>query len=117
MKRMICMLSVAFVFLSMLATGAMAAGTGPFTPPGQPAAGYGSPAITGNHNMSLSSSWIMPDWLMDSLLGGAGKVDAADWRYCWAAMDAAMDGGNTLTFKMGKWSDGVPVKPVLRLAP
>ena len=78
---------------------------------------HGSPALVGNHNMGLSSSWIFPPELMDQFFGGAGKLDAADWRFCWAALDAALDNRKGLVFKMGRWSDGTPVKPVVRLAP
>ena len=51
------------------------------------------------------------------MLGGDGEVDTFDYRVFWAALDAALDGQNTLTFNMGAWSDGVPVKAVTQLAP
>lgn len=77
----------------------------------------GTPALIGDHNMSLSACWIYPAFLMDLFFGGAGEVDATDWRFCWAALDAALDNQSGLTFDMGNWSDGVSVKPVVRLAP
>lgn len=78
---------------------------------------YGAPALMGDHNMSLTGNWLYPAFLMDLFLGGAGEVDATDWRFCWAAMDAALDNQSQLTFDTGKWSDGRPVKPVVQLAP
>jgi len=40
-------------------------------------------------------------------------VDTLDYRYYWAALDAALDDKNEIHFDMGLWSDGTPVKPVL----
>jgi pimeloyl-ACP methyl ester carboxylesterase len=43
--------------------------------------------------------------------------DTLDWRYLWSGLDQVM-GGVTVTdleFDMGSWSDGVPVKDVLRI--
>ncbi len=78
---------------------------------------HGEPAIVGNHNMALTGNWLIPEFLMDSGFGGAGKVDNADWRFIWAALDAILDNRTELTFEMGSWSDGVPVRPITRLAP
>ena len=45
-------------------------------------------------------------------------VDTLDYRYYWAALDAALDNQTVVTFDMGLWSDGNSVKPVLEdLAP
>jgi pimeloyl-ACP methyl ester carboxylesterase len=40
-----------------------------------------------------------------------------DWRYLWSALDQVMSGvaATNLEFDMGNWSDGVPVKEVLRI--
>jgi hypothetical protein len=40
-------------------------------------------------------------------------VDTLDYRYYWAALDAALDDQTVLSFDMGLWSDGTPVKSVL----
>lgn len=44
---------------------------------------------------------------------GKPEEDAIDFRYYYAALD----GQSTLTFDMGQWSDGTPVKPVLHILP
>jgi hypothetical protein len=71
----------------------------------------GNPAIKAEHNSSLCDDAFVPSFLM-GFLGGAGKVDALDSRYYWAAIDQVMSGRTACTFDMGKWSDGVPVRPV-----
>ena len=43
----------------------------------------------------------------------AAPVDTLDYRFYWAALDAALDNQALVSFDMGKWSDGTPVKPVL----
>ncbi len=78
---------------------------------------HGEPAIVGNHNMALTGNWLIPESLMNTVFGGAGKVDTADWRFVWAALDAVLGNRTELNFDMGNWSDGTPVKPVVRLAP
>ena len=40
-------------------------------------------------------------------------IDTLDYRYYWAALDAALDDQTVVNFDMGLWSDGTPVKPVL----
>ena len=40
-------------------------------------------------------------------------VDTLDYRYYWAALDAALDDQAVVNFDMGLWSDRTPVKPVL----
>lgn len=47
----------------------------------------------------------------------AAKQDSLDWRFTWSALDQVM-GGKAVTdleFDMGQWSDGTPVKRVVRL--
>ena len=48
---------------------------------------------------------------------GLAQQDALDYRYYYAALDAALDGRDTVTFAMGNWSDGTPVTKVERLLP
>ncbi len=78
---------------------------------------HGDPDLMADHNACISDDGWMPDFIMDLVLGGDGEVDATDWRFYWAALDAALDGRGALTFDMGCWSDGAPVAPVLQLAP
>jgi pimeloyl-ACP methyl ester carboxylesterase len=77
---------------------------------------HGQPALMADHNASLT--WFIPclGWLLN-FAGGAPVLNAMDYRFYWAAMDAAIAGKARLRFDMGNWSDGVPVKPVLQLAP
>jgi pimeloyl-ACP methyl ester carboxylesterase len=77
---------------------------------------YGDPRLAADHNAVMcSSGWIPP--LLMRFFGGDAEVDATDYRYYWAAFDAVLEGKTALTFDMGAWSDGTPVKPVLQLAP
>jgi len=78
---------------------------------------HGNPDLVADHNACISDDGWMPDFIMDLALGGDGEVDATDWRFYWAALDAALDGQGSLAFDMGSWSDGVPVAPVLQLDP
>ena len=51
-------------------------------------------------------------------LAGAFTTDAMDWRFGWAALDVALAGGGCpAAFDLGRWSDGVPVRPPQRLVP
>jgi len=77
---------------------------------------YGSPNLEGDHMAPITDDGIIPSWAMN-MFGGDGEEDSVDWRFYWAAMDAALAGNNTLTFNMGTWSNGTPVKPVLQVLP
>ncbi|HOT45531.1 MAG TPA: hypothetical protein PLM53_11465 [Spirochaetota bacterium] len=77
---------------------------------------HGDKDLKADHMAPIDDDGWMPGWAMD-MLGGDGEVDAFDYRVFWAALDAALDGKNTLAFDMGTWSDGVPVKTVTQLAP
>ena len=70
--------------------------------------GHGLPRLTAGH--------AAPIQMLDAGTGRALQ-DALDYRYYNAALDAALDGHNTVTFAMGNWSDGTPVKKVQRLLP
>ena len=48
---------------------------------------------------------------------GQSQQDALDYRFYYAALDAALDGQDNVTFAMGNWSDGTPVKKVEQLLP
>ncbi len=72
---------------------------------------YGSPTLKGDHMACISDDGWMPSWMM-TLFGGDGEVDAVDYRYYWAALDAALHDEHEVPFNMGKWSDGRPVNTV-----
>jgi len=77
---------------------------------------YGSPNLEGDHMAPILDDGIIPGFIMD-LIGGDGEEDSVDWRFYWAAMDAALAGNNSLTFTMGTWSNGTAVKPVIQVLP
>jgi dienelactone hydrolase len=70
--------------------------------------GYGLPRLTAGH--------AAPTQMLNERNGQA-QQDDLDFRYYYAALDAALDGQDTVTFAMGNWSDGTPVKKVERLLP
>lgn len=72
---------------------------------------HGSPTLKGDHMVCISDDGWMPSWMM-TLFGGDGEVDAVDYRYYWAALDAALNNEHEVPFNMGKWSDGTPVNHV-----
>ncbi len=72
---------------------------------------YGDADLLANHMASTTDTGIVPAFIMN-IIGGKGVEDAVDYRYYWAAMDAALAGNNRATFDMGKWSDGRSVLPV-----
>jgi len=76
---------------------------------------HGSMTLKADHMAPICDDGWMPGWAMD-MLGGDGEVDTFDYRVFWAALDAALDGRDTLDFDMGAWSDGTPVKAVTHLA-
>jgi pimeloyl-ACP methyl ester carboxylesterase len=45
------------------------------------------------------------------------QQDSLDWRFTWPALDQVMNGTSVteLVFDMGEWSDGTPVKSIVRL--
>ncbi len=53
-----------------------------------------------------------PDLIADHVAPNS-PVNTLDYRFYWAALDAALDNQALVSFDMGKWSDGTPVKPVL----
>ncbi|HEY5530796.1 MAG TPA: hypothetical protein VIK22_02210 [Candidatus Anoxymicrobiaceae bacterium] len=77
---------------------------------------HGWPRLIGDHNASMCRFIPFLGWLLN-FAGGDPEVDATDYRFYWAALDAAMLGKTSLSFQMGRWSDNVPVKPILQLAP
>lgn len=77
---------------------------------------HGDKDLKADHMAPIDDDGWMPSWAM-GILGGDGEVDTFDYRVFWAALDAALSGNNTLSFNMGIWSDGVPVKAVTQMAP
>ena len=75
---------------------------------------YGRPKISPNHGAPLDDIKGLPDHL--KFFSISGELDALDYRYYFAGLDAVMDGGRDgLVFDMGAWSNGRAVKPVLQL--
>lgn len=54
---------------------------------------------------------------MLNVFNGECQQDALDYRYFYAALDAALDNQAEPVFDMGQWSDGRPVKQVEKLLP
>jgi dienelactone hydrolase len=77
---------------------------------------HGRPCLRADHNAMMCRGVFVPSFMMN-MVGGKARVDAADYRYYWAAVDAAFAGVIYPRFHMGNWSDGETVKPVARLAP
>lgn len=75
---------------------------------------HGDPPLRADHNAPMCRMVNGPSFVMDRL-GGAVRVDAADYRFYWAAMDTIMGGEARMDFDMGCWSDGRALKPVQRL--
>ena len=72
---------------------------------------------TDSHGMPrLTAGHAAPTQMLNERTGQS-QQDALDYRYYYAALDAALDGQDTVTFAMGNWSDGTPVKKVERLLP
>ncbi len=69
---------------------------------------HGLPHLTASHAAPIS---------MFNERTGQSQQDALDYRFYYAALDAALDGQDNVTFAMGNWSDGTPVKKVEQLLP
>ncbi len=77
---------------------------------------YGSPELNADHMAPICDDGWIPSFMMD-MFGGDGEVDATDFRFYWAALDAALDDETSVAFDMGRWSDGKAVQSVARMAP
>ncbi|MBN2077987.1 MAG: carboxylesterase family protein [Spirochaetes bacterium] len=77
---------------------------------------HGSPDLKADHMAPISDDGWMPSFIME-IFGGDGEVDATDYRFYWAALDAALNDETAVTFDMGCWSDGRAVNGVARMAP
>ncbi|MEI6125503.1 MAG: alpha/beta fold hydrolase [Pseudomonadota bacterium] len=74
-------------------------------------------AQTDGHGLpDLVASHTAPTQMLNERTGQA-QQDALDYRFYYAALDAALDGQDTVTFAAGNWSDGTPVKKVELLLP
>lgn len=70
---------------------------------------YGSPDLDADHMAPINDDGIIPGFIMD-MIGGDGEVDALDYRYYNAAIDAMLrDQVVDVPWNMGQWSDGTPV--------
>lgn len=63
---------------------------------------YGDPDLVAEHTAPLASG---------------GSVDALDYRYYYAGLDAVLDRQTALSFDMGTWSDGTKVTPIVKVKP
>ncbi len=77
---------------------------------------YGKPDLKADHMAPISDDGWMPSFIME-IFGGDGEVDATDYRFYWAALDAALNDETAVIFDMGRWSDGRAVNGVARMAP
>ncbi|GAB4212048.1 MAG: alpha/beta hydrolase fold domain-containing protein [Synechococcales cyanobacterium] len=76
---------------------------------------WGCPALWANHEQSTVDTRFLGTLLALTILDGVGVEDALDWFYLWSALDQVVMQGrraDQLTFDMGTWSDGRPVRPV-----
>jgi pimeloyl-ACP methyl ester carboxylesterase len=74
-------------------------------------------AQSDNHGLpNLKAGHAAPISMLNERTAQA-QQDALDYRFYYAALDAALDGKETAVFAMGNWSDGTPVKRVERLLP
>lgn len=66
--------------------------------------------------MAVTDTYGDPDLVADHVapLASKGNVDALDYRYYYAGLDAVLAGENTPSFDMGSWSDGTPVIGIRR---
>lgn len=81
---------------------------------------HGAPALDAGHAQATTNTRFLPDALVKMSLGGLGGEDNLDWRYIWGGLDQVIRAGaraDQLSFEMGSWSDGVPVKPIRSGAP
>ncbi|MFM1799410.1 MAG: hypothetical protein RLZZ117_1688 [Cyanobacteriota bacterium] len=71
-------------------------------------------ALTAYHNQSVTNTLLYGPEDLQSLLGGAGIENDLRWRCVWAGLDAILQGARAdqLTFDMGRWSNGKPVRRV-----
>jgi pimeloyl-ACP methyl ester carboxylesterase len=76
---------------------------------------HGAPALIADHMGPLCMEGVLPDGLYDAT-GSFFRLDAMDYHFFWAALDAAIDGAVIVDFDMGAWSDATPVTPVVTLA-
>lgn len=74
---------------------------------------YGHPNISPNHGAPLDDIRGLPNHL--KFFNISGELDALDYRFYFAGLDAVMDGWrDELPFDPGTWSNGRPLKPVLQ---
>lgn len=76
---------------------------------------HGSPSMLANHMQAATYTHFLPNWMAKLVLGGVGAEDNLNWRYVWFALDRVILGkkrADQLLFCLGKWSDGVRVKPI-----
>ncbi len=87
---------------------------------------YGHPTLVADHMSPVCLEGTLEDIIANYgavdpyvqwFWGNTLALDAMDYRFFWAACDAALDGKTSLAFNLGSWSDGTPVTPITQLAP
>ncbi|MFD2110276.1 esterase/lipase family protein [Thiorhodococcus fuscus] len=76
---------------------------------------HGCPGHFANHEQATDDTSFFPPLLAQLMLDGVGTEDDLDWRYLWFALDRVIREGeraDQLSFDLGVWSDGRPVRPV-----
>lgn len=77
---------------------------------------FGYPCVSPNHGAPLDAVQGLPPHL--KIVGVSAELNALDWRFYFAGLDAVMAGVFTgLSFDLGRWSNGRPVKPVIEVLP
>lgn len=71
--------------------------------------------LKAGHGACMSGPSVVPSFLTGLVTGGKG-ADTALSRFYLAALDQVLTGRTGCVFDMGAWSDGEPVKPVMKLA-
>lgn len=81
---------------------------------------HGCPGLFANHEQATTDTSFFSPLLATLLLDGVGTEDDLDWRYLWFALDRVIRDGaraDQVTFDLGAWSDGHPVRPILPYLP
>jgi hypothetical protein len=76
---------------------------------------HGTPALVADHAQATVDTGFLPEPMVKMSVGGVGSENTLDWRYIWSGLDQVIRDhvcADKLSFDMGAWSDGVPVKSI-----
>lgn len=76
---------------------------------------HGKPGLVADHIQAGIDTTFIPDVMAMMSVGGIASENNLNWRYIWHALDQVVrhnTRADQLSFAMGEWSDGVPVKSV-----